>query len=123
MFTDPAVVTVNGVAKNLVRINQDGYSSEYRLRSADDEFRMRIRNSSYTDKKRGGRVDRHTVELVQEVFAVAPAIKSTIRKTYVVIENDVGDTLTDPVNVAAAILSYLTASSAANIVKLLNSES
>jgi hypothetical protein len=123
MFADPAVVTVNAVAKNLIRINQDGYSSEYLLRAAGEEFRMRIRNSSYTDKKRGGRVDRHTVELVNEVYAVAPAIRSTIRKTYVVIENDVGDTLTDPIYVASALLTFLTAGSNANIVKLLNTES
>lgn len=123
MFADPAVITVNSVAKNLVRINQDGYSSEYRLRSSTDEFRLRVRNTSYTDKKRGNRVDRHNIELVHEEFAVAPATRSTIRKTYTVIENDVGDTLTDPVYVASALASYLTASSSANIVKMLNSES
>jgi hypothetical protein len=60
---------------------------------------------------------------VNEVYAVAPAIRSTIRKTYVVIENDVGDTLTDPIYVASALLTFLTAGSNANIVKLLNTES
>jgi hypothetical protein len=52
MFADPSVVTINAVAKNLVRINQDKYSSEYLLRSSTEEFRLNIRNSSYADKKR-----------------------------------------------------------------------
>ena len=123
MFADPAVLTIDGDPYSLIRIRQDGYSSEYHLRSATDEIRMNVRNTFYTDKKRGGRVDRHNIEVVWEVFPVAPAIKSTIRKTYLVIENDVGDTLTDPVNLAVALCSYLTASSGANIVKMLNQES
>jgi len=123
MFADPAVLTVNAVAKNLVRINQDAYSSEYRLRSSTDEFRLNVRNTSYTDKKRGSRVDRHNIEFVQEVFPVAPATTSFIRKAYLVFENDVGDTLTDPVYVASALCAFLTASTNANLTKMTNSES
>lgn len=120
MFADPAVVTVNAVAKNLVRINQDKYSSEYMLRSSTDEFRMLVRNSTYMDKKRGVAIDRHNVELVHTVFPIAPATMSSIRKTYVVIENQQGDTLTDPNFVARALFDYLTAS---KITQLFNFES
>lgn len=120
MFADPAVVTINAVAKNLVRINQDKYSSEYMLRSAADEIRLNIRNSSYTDKKRGTVIDRHNAEIVQTVFPVAPATLSTVRKTYVVIENQRGDTLVDPRHVAVGLLAFLTS---ANIDKLMNFES
>lgn len=123
MFADPAPLTVNTVAKNLVRINQDKYSSEYLLRSTTDEFRLNIRNSTYLDKKRGVMIDRHNVELIHTVFPVAPATLSCVRKTYVVIENQQGDTLTESTHVAAALFSYLTASSNANIGKLLNFES
>jgi hypothetical protein len=123
MFVDPAALTVNTVAKNLVRINQDKYSSEYLLRSTLDEFRLNIRNSSYLDKKRSVMIDRHNVELIHTVFPVAPATLSTVRKTYVVIENQQGDTLTESTHVAAALFAYLTASSNANIGKLLNFES
>nr|UJQ85622.1 MAG: hypothetical protein 2 [Leviviridae sp.] len=120
MFADPSVVTINAVAKNLVRINQDKYSSEYCLRSATDEHRLNLRNSSYTDKKRGVTIDRHNIELIHTVFPVAPATLSTIRKTYVVIENQRGDTLVDPRNVAQGLLAFLTN---ANIDKLMNFES
>lgn len=122
MFADPAVITVNAVAKNLVKINQDGYSSEYLLRSALDEYRLRIRNQSRFDKKLGVSIDRHNVEIIHTVFATASAPAYT-RKCYVVIENQQGDTLTDPTNLAVGVLSWLTASSAANITKLMNFES
>jgi hypothetical protein len=119
MFADPAVVTINAVAKNLVRINQDKYSSEYLLRSATGEHRLFIRNSSYLDKKNGVMIDRHNVEIQEVVFATAttPAIR---RKTYVVIENQQGDTLTDPKNVALGLFAFLTG---ANVDRLMNQES
>jgi hypothetical protein len=120
MFADPAVVTINTVAKSLVRINQDSYSSEYLLRSATEEHRLRIRNTSYLDRSRSVSVDRHNVELIHTVFPVAPATLSTIRKVYTVIENQQGDTLVDPRNVSLGLFAFLTS---ANIDKLMNSES
>jgi len=120
MFADPSVVTINAVAKNLVRINQDKYSSEYLLRSATEEHRLNIRNTSYVDKKRGVTINRHNVELINTVFPVAPATTSTVRKTYVVIENQIGDTLTDPRNVALGLCAFLTS---AKIDQLMNFES
>lgn len=123
MFADPQTVTINAVAKNLVRINQDQYSSEYLLRTTTNEYRLRIRNSSYLDKKRNVSIDRHNVELIETIFPVAPATLSTIRKVYVVVENQQGDTLADPVLHAAGLLAWLTASTNANLTKLMNFES
>lgn len=122
-FADPAVITINGVGKNLVRINQDGYSSEYLLREALGEYRLKIRNTSRFDKKLGATIDRHNVEMTHTIFPVAPATLATTRKVYAVVENQVGDTLADPVLEAIGTLTYLTASSGANITKMLNSES
>jgi hypothetical protein len=122
-FTDPATITIAGSGKALVRVKTDEYSSEYLLRSATEEYRLNIRNTSYPDKKRGVTIDRHNAELVHTIFPVAPATLSTVRKSYVVIENQRGDTLTDPLNDAVGLLSFLTASSAANIAKMLNQES
>jgi hypothetical protein len=123
MFADPTTVTIDGNAKALVRINQDQYSSEYLLRSATDEFRLRIRNTSYMDRKRNVLIDRHNVELIQTIFPVAPATLSTVRKSYIVLENQQGDTLTDPVKMAAGLFAWLTASTNANLTKLVNFES
>ncbi|DAD52049.1 coat protein [ssRNA phage Esthiorhiza.2_45] len=122
-FADPATVTINGVAKAMVRVRTNDYSSEYVLRSTLDEHRLNVRNTTYLDKKRGVTIDRHNIELVQTVFPVAPATLSTIRKAYAVIENQRGDTLTDPLNVAAGLFAFLTAASSANITKMLNMES
>jgi hypothetical protein len=123
MFTDPQTITVNAVPKSLQKINQDKYSSEYLLRSSTDEYRLIIRNSSGLNKKRGVTVDRHNVEFTHTVFPVAPATLSTVRKVYFVIENQQGDTLTDPTNVAAGLFAWATASSNANITKVMNFES
>lgn len=122
-FADPAVITINGVAKSLVRIRQDGYSSEYRLLEATQELKLNVRNSSRTDKGSKVSFQRHNVELIQTIFPVAPSTVSTVRKAYVVVENQVGDTVTDPVLTALGLLSYLTASSGANVTKMMNSES
>lgn len=121
-FNDPAVVTINAVAKNLIRINQDGLGSIYRLRSATDDITMTSKNSTYVDKKTGANMDRHSLDIVQTVFATStlPAYR---RHAYVVFENQQGDTLTDPVNVASGLLTFLTASSNANLSKMVNSES
>jgi hypothetical protein len=123
MFADPQTLTVNSVAKALVRINQDQYSSEYLLRSTTNEFRLKIRNSSYLEKARKVMIDRHNVEFTETVFPVAPATLSTVRKTYIVMENQQGDTLADPTYDAAALFAWLTASTNANITKLMNFES
>lgn len=123
MFADPQTLTVNAVAKNLLKIDVGHGASKYLLRSTTDEYLLNIRNTSYTDKKRGVIIDRHNVEFVHTVFPVAPATLSTVRKAYVVIENQQGDTLADPTYVASALCAWLTASSNANITKLMNLES
>lgn len=121
MFADPITITINAVAKNLIKINQDQYSSEYLLRETTGEFRLRLRNTSYTDKTRGGKkVDRHNVELVQTIYAVAPATVNTIRKAYAVFENDQGDTSVDCAKFAAGMFAFMTE---ANDTKLINFES
>lgn len=123
MFADPTTVTINGVAKALTRIRQDNYSSEYLLKSTTEEHRLFIRNTSYTDKKRGVLIDRHNVELRHTVFPVSPSTLSTVRKVYFVIENQQGDTLTDPVLEAAGLFAWGTSSTNANLTKLMNQES
>jgi hypothetical protein len=121
MFSDPLAITINAVAKNLIRINQDGYSSEYLLKEADGEFRLRIRNSTYTDKTRQGlKVERHNVELVHTVYPVAPATQPTIRKVYTVFEKDMADVVATNAKTVAGLSAFLTE---ANATKMINFES
>lgn len=120
MFSDTITITINSVAKVLTKINQDGYSSEYLLREATGSFSLKLRNSTYMDKTRKIKVDRHNVELVQTVNAVAPATNDTVRKFYSVLENDTVDGNTDIAKFGAGIVGFHTE---ANIIKLLNWES
>lgn len=120
MLTDPAVVTIGGTARSLVRIKQDDYSSEYRLLLADQRFDMFVKNTSRLDKATNRTVYRHTIDVTHTVFPVAPATLNTVRKAYAVLENYEGDTLVDPRNVMLGLTAYLTS---ANIDKLLNMES
>lgn len=120
MFADTITITINAVAKVLARINSgDPYSSEYLLRETTGEFRLKIRNSSYTDKLRGT-VDRHNIEFVETIFAVAPATINRVRKIYAVFENEQADDQTASKKFAAGFAGFLTE---ANFLKLLNWES
>lgn len=121
MFADTITITINAVAKVLNRVNQDGYASEYYLREADGQFRLKLRNSTYADKTRGSmKVDRHNVELVHTIFPVAPATVPTVRKFYSVLENDQADTVVSSAKFGAGVVGFLTE---ANLTKMLNWES
>lgn len=124
MLSDPATITINGSAKALVKINQDGFSSQYRLRSSTDSYDLFVRNGSVrTDKVSGAKFDRHNIQLVHTIYPVSPATISTVRSVSVTFENQQGDTLVDPQNEILGLLSFLTASSGANVGKMLNGES
>ncbi len=120
MFADTLTLTIGGVGRVLAKVNQDNFCSEYRLVTTTDQFTLTLKNTNYTDKKTGQSIDRHTVQVVWTVFPVAPAVSSTIRKTYSVIENMKGDNLSDPRNTALALFAFL---SSANIDKLIGFES
>lgn len=119
-FADTITITINSVAKVLNRINQDQYSSEYFLRGTLDEFRLKVRNTSYVNKATGRTVDRHNVELTQTVYPVAPATIPTTRKAYSVLENERSDGITEPLNFDLGFVGFF---SSANVTKLLNYES
>lgn len=121
MFSDTLTITINGVGKVLNRINQDKYSSEYFLRETTGEFSLSIRNTSRSDKSRGGKViDRHNLELVQTIYPVAPAVYPTINKAYAVFENEHEVTVADAAYFAVGAFAFLTN---ANVTKMLNKES
>lgn len=118
-FADPLVVTVNSVAKNLARINSgDPYANEYFLREALQEYRVKIRHSSYTNAAKV-LTDRHNIEFVNTVYAT-PTTAELVRKSYVVYEHGRADT-------DAAVLQdangFIALNSSATIQKLLNQES
>lgn len=122
-FADTITITVNGVAKVLNRVNSgQDFASEYRLRGTLDEFRLRIRHSTYSDKsvRPGVTINRHNVEFLHTVFPVAPSTIPIIRKSYVVLEESANDDATAVNQFDVGFLAFLTSG---NITKLLNYES
>ncbi len=123
MFADPQTVTFDAPigAKNLVKINQDGYSSEYLLKEATGEYRLKVRNSINSTLRDGVmKVERHNVELTHWLYPTTTYPNGFRRKAYIVIENEVGD---DPVVVNDLAEGLLVWTTEANIVKLLAFES
>lgn len=116
-FSDPQSITINAIAKSLVRINQDGYSSEYFLRETLGEITMKLRNTSF--QRDGQTIDRHNVEITQTIYATA-TVPSITRKAYSVIENSRSDTPGDAVFLALALAGW---STSGNLTKLVNRES
>ncbi|DAD51781.1 coat protein [ssRNA phage Gerhypos.1_27] len=125
MFSDTITFTdLHGTTDyTLTRINQDGYSSEYLLRQSTYDMRLTIKNISYTDKKSGVVYDRHTVQLTETTYAVAPATRNVVRKSYLVFEVAQGDTVASAVEVALGLANFCAASTGANLLKMANFES
>jgi hypothetical protein len=117
-FSDPITITINAVAKTLAKINQDTYGSEYFLRESLQEFRVKIRNTSYTNPAKQV-VDRHNIEFTNVVYATTTAPALT-RKAYTVYENVRSDT---DASVLQDFVGFVAFNTSANIQKLLNYES
>jgi hypothetical protein len=83
-----------GGDKVLVKINQDGYSSEYLLRESTGEYRAKIRHTFVgPTQARPYQADRHNFEVVQTIFADGDTPQYE-RKFYFVVESKPGDTAT-----------------------------
>lgn len=77
MLGDTITITYNTVAKVLSKINQDSYSSEYYLREATGEFRLRFRHQYESAKSGMNPVERHNLELSYTVFGATPELDRT----------------------------------------------
>lgn len=119
MFADTITITINAVDKILKKINQDNYGSEYILREATGEFRMKIRNSSSQPKTLASRLNRHNVEVSHTVFATETT-PELLRRLYFVYEDQTGDDPTESIDFAVGVSAF---QSEANLTKLYNWES
>ncbi len=117
-FADPITVTINAVAKTLVKINQDKYSSEYFRRETDREFTLRIQQKSINSN--GRKLDRHSVELTETIYPTEALPEGIFRKSYVVIDNLRTDAGTDLGKTVVGLMGFITE---ANVAKLVNYES
>lgn len=125
MFADPVTITLDAPtgAKNLVRINQDSYGSEYLLVAADglSEMRLKIRHSKETVKVGADAVDRHNVEGTWYVYPTSSYPNGRTRQVYTVIRLTPGDDMTLANDWFEAVLAF--AGLEANISKFIAWES
>jgi hypothetical protein len=121
-IANPLVITLSGsggTTKSLVKINQDSYGSEYLLREATQEFRVKIRHSRETPKAGAGVLERHNFELTQTVFGTA-GNPDKIRQVYLVLRNEKSDTLSDVTDLGEALSFYMDATHFADLVGWVN---
>lgn len=121
MFGDSTTLPLSTGSVVLTKVNSgENYSGEYRsAASATESYRMMIRHSKAKPLSDGTPRVRHNVEIVHTVFATSATL-AVVRKTYIVSElgeNDPSLVLID------GLADWLIATSNANTVKLLNSES
>jgi len=94
MLGTTLTVTINAVAKVLPLINQDGYSAEYYLKEALQEFRVKVRHSKEKSLVMGAAVDRHNVEITQIIYPSVTYPLGVQRQVYTVIRNNPMDDAT-----------------------------
>jgi hypothetical protein len=88
MLTSPIVITINAIAHNLSRINNDNFGSVYLKSGTGFEYRLTIRHS-YEGKAGPGQMERHNVDFVHTIWdAVTGA--ATVRQVYCVIRTPRG---------------------------------
>jgi hypothetical protein len=87
-------------------VNQDSYGSEYLLREATQEFRVRIRHSKETPAVGQKPLERHNVEFTQTVYGTS-GDPDTVRQVYVVVRNNKADTAADVSNLGEALSYYM----------------
>lgn len=118
MITDPSSFPLSSGAISLTRINQDGYTSEWRYQTSLVRYTFRVRHSKVPAKKAEPAKDRHNVEIVRTTFA-AGTVAEYNEKTYFVVEMLTSSTSVELPN---ALCTWLTATTNAQLTKLINWE-
>nr|URG16498.1 MAG: coat protein [Leviviridae sp.] len=119
MLGNTLVLPYGAGGYTLVKINQDGYSSEYLFRDATRQITARIRHTKTKASSNRPQYDRHNVEVVEIVFATAEVAQFE-RKFYWVLEQLPSDLSDD---VAVGLCTLTTAESAAFLASVLGWES
>lgn len=98
MVPTTLTLTIASASKVLNRIQGGaGYSSEYLLKEATGEYRLKIRHSTEKNTIRGEKMDRHNVELSHTVYGTEPGdgytviVSSTIRNPDRITDSSVED--------------------------------
>lgn len=85
MLTSPITITINAIAHDLSRINQDNYQSVYLKKGTDYEFRLVIRHSYEGKKTDGSQMERHNVDFTHTTWDTEG--QPVVRQCYMVMRN------------------------------------
>lgn len=96
-----------GTAKVLPFINNDGYSSEYRLDEGAVLYTARVRHAKDTVKAGTQPFDRHTVTFSRYVKPVAPATIGSLSEISFTIRNDPNGAQADIIDLSEAMSFYM----------------
>jgi hypothetical protein len=118
-FSDPQSVTVNAVAQSLPRVSTGLNESSYR--KEDGSYRMTIRHSYGKRVRTNIRLD--NVKLAADPFTPSINKEINVNVGFTIDRPVAGFTNAEIKYVADALVAYLTASSGANVTKLLGGES
>lgn len=123
MLGNSVSITVNGIAKTMLLVNQDNYSGEYLLKEATEKWQLRVSHSTQSPDKASGVVyERHNVSFTHTTYAmpgVSPEVRRQISTTFVCKAGD--ETLA--LYISNGLATWLTASSSAKTVSILGGES
>lgn len=114
---DPISVTYNTVAKNLVKINQDSYGSEYYLDDGTERFTVSVK---HTIPSKGAAGESHLVRLDVEHFDAEGILQRTSSAWTVIKTFDGKQDVNSSQYATEALVDFL---SDANIAKLVGRES
>lgn len=103
---DPIEITLR-------RINQDGYSSEYRLKDTDREHVLLIRHSKEKNRLKGKEVERHNVTYTQNLFPSELSPQGETIQASAVFRNAPERASDDVVSVMNAVSGFMTTNAAA----------
>nr|QDH86622.1 MAG: hypothetical protein H2Bulk35278_000002 [Leviviridae sp.] len=119
-FSDPQTVTINAVAQTLPRISTDATSSVYQKDDSNVKLTIQQPQPSAKRWRRVARLDHR--KIAADPFA--PALNASYNMdVYLVVDSPkIGYTLVEQKQIVDALIAYLSASSGAQITKLLGGE-
>lgn len=119
MFGNTLVLPLSTGNVTAIKINQDGYSSEYLAKGTLSEYTVRIRHSKTKATASKPSYDRHNMEIVETVYATATVPEYT-KKVYIVLEHLPS---VQEVVLVDGLADWLIATANANVISLNNWES
>lgn len=122
MIGDTIALTYNAVAKTLVKINQDSYSSEYYLDDSANLMKFTMTVNHQFPKNGKGNIESHLMKLaISFLNSVTPSIVDRTTSSWVVMRTDGG--LQDFTQSKRSMACLLTGATVANTDKMLGRES